>query len=148
MIYKLVTVNLSLIRSFLMAPQCKSKEESQKSKNFLILHFQLSIYDIGLGMICVNILMGPGRASTFHVHKTFERAKLNVGKLKISSQKFVQVTKYVEAKFCKRITVTLLKLKGCFLCIKNDLIEIAPFPQGYFHHFFLAFIPKPDDFRG
>ena len=44
---------------------------------------------------------------------------------------------------CKRITVTLLKLKVCFLCIKNDLIEIAPFAWCYFDHFFLAFISKP-----
>ena len=49
---------------------------------------------------------------------------------------------------CKSIKLTLLKLKGCFICIKNDLIEIAPFPWGYFDHFLLAFIPKPDDFRG
>ena len=31
-----------------------------------------------------------GKASTFHVHKTFERAKLKAGKPKISFQKFVQ----------------------------------------------------------
>ena len=48
---------------------------------------------------------------------------------------------------CKRIKVTLLKLKGCFICIKNDLIEIAPFPRGNFDRFLSAFIPKPDDFR-
>ena len=53
------------------------------------------------------------------------------------------------SRVCKRIKVTLLKLvKGCFICIKNDLIKIAPFPQGNFDHFLLAFIPKPDDFRG
>ena len=32
--------------------------------------------------------------------------------------------------------------KGRFICIKNDLMEIAPFPRGYFDHFLLAFIPK------
>ena len=31
---------------------------------------------------------------------------------------------------------------------KIDLIEIAPFPRGYFDHFLLAFIPKPYYFRG
>ena len=25
---------------------------------------------------------------------------------------------------------------GCFICIKNDLIEIALFPRGYFDHVF------------
>ena len=49
---------------------------------------------------------------------------------------------------CKRIKVALLKLRGCFICTKNDLMEIAPIPQGYFDHFFLAFIPKLYDFRG
>ena len=49
---------------------------------------------------------------------------------------------------CKKIKVTLLKLKGCFISIKNDLIEIAPFPGGYFDNFLLAFIPKLDDLRG
>ena len=38
--------------------------------------------------------------------------------------------------------------KGCFICIKNDLIEIAPFPWGYFDHFLLAFFPRSYDFRG
>ena len=30
--------------------------------------------------------------------------------------------------------------KGHFVCIKNYLIKIAPFSQGYFDHFLLAFI--------
>ena len=34
---------------------------------------------------------------------------------------------------CKRIKVTLLKLKGCFICIKNDLID---------DHFFLSLYSK------
>ena len=36
---------------------------------------------------------------------------------------------------------------GCFICIKNDLIEIALSLRGYFDHVLLAFIPKPYDFR-
>ena len=30
--------------------------------------------------------------------------------------------------------------KGCFICIKNCLTEIAPFPWGYFEYFLLAFL--------
>ena len=44
---------------------------------------------------------------------------------------------------CKSIKVTLLKLKGCFICIENGLIEIAPLTWGYFSHFLFAFTPKP-----
>ena len=40
------------------------------------------------------------------------------------------------ARVYKRIKVTLLKLKGCFICIKNDLIEIIPFPPGHFDYFY------------
>ena len=40
------------------------------------------------------------------------------------------------------------KLSKAVICIKKDLIEIGQFPQGYFDHFLLAFIPKIYDFRG
>ena len=33
-----------------------------------------------------------------------------------------------------------------FICVKNDLIEIALFPQGHFHYFLSAFIRKQYDF--
>ena len=48
------------------------------------------------------------------------------------------VTKGVDSslpRVCKGIKVTLLKVKSWFNCI-NDLIKIAPFPQGYFDCFF------------
>ena len=41
--------------------------------------------------------------------------------------------------------------KGHFIYIKNNLIEVVPFPRGYFDHFLLAFslfVPKPYDLRG
>ena len=30
--------------------------------------------------------------------------------------------------------------KGRFICIKNNLMDIAPFPQGYFNHFLLQLL--------
>ena len=37
--------------------------------------------------------------------------------------------------------------QGCFICIKNDLIEIVLLSPSYFNHFLLVFITKPYDFR-
>ena len=89
-----------------------------------------------------------------HKHKSFKLAVThNLVKVGTMNKKLVQselVTRRTYSnlpRVCKRIKVSLLKLKGCSICIKNDLIEIAPFPLGNFDHFLLAFIPKPDDFR-
>ena len=38
--------------------------------------------------------------------------------------------------------------KGCFICIKNDLIEIAPFPRGLFRSFFISLCSKTISMQG
>ena len=92
MIYKLVTFKLSLInrvRLLLLDDLNVNLNKKAKNREISCTSFLVFYLRYRPEFICLNIVMGPGRANTFHVRKTFKRAKLNAGKPKISSQKFV-----------------------------------------------------------